>query len=91
MIGDETYHLNIITKYKDDNGEQPTNIQLEIVIIKIFSNLKYQVESMNLVYHLRNRSYTIADKLNELGRILYKSIVEKLDKTYGNTWGCEMQ
>lgn len=91
MFGDETYHLNIITKYEDDNRGQPTNIQLEILIVKVFSNLKYQVESMNLVYHLRNRSYTIVDKLNELGGMLYKSIVEKLNNTYGYTWGCEMQ
>lgn len=91
VFGNETYHLNVHTKYTDDNGEQPTNIQLEIIIVKIFSNLKFQVETLNLIYHLRNRSYTIVDKLNELSQLLYKSIVEKLDDTFGYTWGCKMQ
>lgn len=91
VFGNETYHLNVHTKYTDENSEQPTNIQLEIIIVKIFSNLKFQAETLNLVYHLKNRSYSIVDKLNELSELLYKSIVEKLDDTFGYTWGCEMQ
>jgi hypothetical protein len=91
VYGNEKYHLNIHTKYIDDSSKQPTNIQLEIIIVKIFSDLKFQVETLNLVYHLRNRSYAIVDKLNELSQLLYKSILEKLDNTFGVTWGCEMQ
>jgi hypothetical protein len=91
VFRNETYHLNVHTKYTDDKGKQPTNIQLEIIIVKIFSDLKFQVDTLNLVYHLRNRSYSIVDKLNELSHLLYKSILEKLDNTFGDTWGCEMQ
>ena len=91
ILGNETYHLNIHAKYQENNGDQPRNIQLEIVVVRIFPDLKYQVETMNLIYHIMNRSYTISEKLNQLGELLYKSVTEKLDNTFGYNWGCEIQ
>ena len=40
IFNNETYHLNIKTKCKSNDGDQPENIYLSVVIIKILPNLK---------------------------------------------------
>ena len=91
IFNDETYHLNIKTECKKIEGEQPANIYLSIVIVKILANKKYQSDNLQLVYTLCNRTYSALDKLNELSALLYKNIIDKLDDTFGDTWGCENQ
>ena len=91
IFNDETYHLNIKTKCKSIDGDQPDNIYLSVVIIQIFSNLKFHADTLELVYTLHNKTYSALDKLNGLSYLLYNSIIEKLDNTFGYTWGCENQ
>lgn len=91
IFDNETYHLNIKTECKSIAGGQSDNIYLSIVIIKILANKKYQADTLKLVYTLHDRKYFPLDKLNELSALLCNSIIEKLDNTFGYSWGCENQ
>ena len=91
ISGDDTYHLNIKTKYQDNDGDQPEIIYLNITIVKMMNHNQYQVETLELIYTLKTRTYSSVQKLKGFGSLLYGSIIKMLDDTYGYTWGCEIQ
>lgn len=87
IFNNETYHLNIKTECKTEEGNHPTNIYLSIVIIKILSNKWFQADTLQLLYTQHNRTYSPLNKLNDISCLLYTSIIEKLDNTFGYAWG----
>lgn len=83
---DDTYHLNIKTKYQDTDGVQPDVIYLNITIVKMMNQNKYQAETLELIYTLKTRTYSTCQKLKCFGSVLYGSIIKMLDETHGYTW-----
>lgn len=91
MFSGDTYHLNIKTKYRLNDGEHPDIIYLNITIVKMIVQNKYQVDTLELIYTLKTRTYSPYQIVNSLGHILYESIIKMLDETYSIIWGCEIQ
>jgi len=83
--GDDTYHLNIKSGYQNNNGNKSDNIYLNITIVKMMNQNKYQADTIELIYSLKTRTYSTFQKVNGLGSLLYASIIKLLNETYCHT------
>lgn len=82
LYGNDTYHLNIKSEYQNNNGNKSDNIYLNITIVKMMNQNKYNVDTLELIYTLKTRTYSTFQKVNGLGSLLYASIIKLLDETY---------
>ena len=85
IFGDDTYHLNIKTKYQDN--DQPDIINLDITIVKILIQNKYQAETLELIYNLQTRTFSANEKLKGFSFLLYNDLIKMLNETYLYTKG----
>ena len=85
IFGDDRYHLNIKTKYQDN--DQPDIINLEITIVKILDQNKYQAETLELIYNLQTRTFSANEKLKGFSFLLYNDLIKMLNETYLYTKG----
>ena len=60
---------------------------MNITIVKILIQNKYQAETLELIYTSKTKTYSTPHKLKEFGSLIYKDLIKMLDKTYGYTWG----
>lgn len=80
--GDDTYHLNIKSEYHNNKGNLLDNIYLNITIVKMMNQNRYQADTLELIYTLKTRTYSTFQKVTGLGSLLYSSIIKLLDETY---------
>jgi len=91
VLNKEKYYLNIKTVYEDNNVVEPKIINLNITIIKIIDNQRFYAETLELIYNLKTRMYSVLSKIGNLSSLLYDSIITKLNNAFGYQWGYENQ